>query len=287
MTEPMPPHLKKMRLRYAGVCTACGVAVSAGVEAIYNREARSVACLKCSVLEPLEEPTPVVAELAVDEVWSGVAGASAQREGDRRHDKREARIREAHPKLGGLILALSDDPQSTKAWSSGAIGEATLGRRLDKAVRDDVRVLHDRRIPGSRANIDHIVVCASGVFVIDAKRYVDKRPSLSVEGGFFRPRVEKLMVGSRDQTKLVVGVQGQVQRVLAVLAASGLELVPVRGMLCFVDGEWPLFGGDFEIDGVDVLWPGKAIQHLVKSGVLGAGQVEEVHRLLASVFVPA
>jgi len=40
------------------------------------------------------------------------------------------------------------------------------------------------------ANIDHIVVCPSGVVVIDAKRYRG-RPSLQTQGGFFSPRVEK------------------------------------------------------------------------------------------------
>lgn len=49
------------------------------------------------------------------EVFVGVAGGSAQREYERRKDRRESRIREAHPRIGGLILALSDDPQSTKA----------------------------------------------------------------------------------------------------------------------------------------------------------------------------
>ena len=40
------------------------------------------------------------------EILSGSAGASAQREYERRKAKREERIRTAHPKLGGLILAV-------------------------------------------------------------------------------------------------------------------------------------------------------------------------------------
>ena len=34
-----------------------------------------------------------------------------------------------------------------------------------------IAVLHDRRIPGSKANIDHIAITAAGIWVIDAKRY--------------------------------------------------------------------------------------------------------------------
>jgi len=170
---------------------------------------------------------------------SGVAGASARREYERRKAKREERIRAQHPKIGGLILAVSDDPQSTTAWSSGAKGEAALGARLDKHASESIAVMHDRRIPGTKANIDHIVVTAGGVFVVDAKRYVDKRPELRVEGGILRPRVEKLMVGRRDRTKLVDGVLGQVERVRAVL---GHESIEVSGVLCFIDADWPLDG---------------------------------------------
>jgi Nuclease-related domain len=64
-------------------------------------------------------------------------------------------------------------------------------------------VLHDRRIPGSRANIDHIVVAPCGVFVIDAKNYkgrVEKRD----RGGFFSTDC-RLYVGGRDKTPLVAG----------------------------------------------------------------------------------
>ncbi|MCY7288237.1 MAG: NERD domain-containing protein [Cryobacterium sp.] len=101
------------------------------------------------------------------ETFAGTAGASAKREYERRKDKRETQIREAHPHLGALILAVSDDPQSTRAWAVGARGEEVLGQRLDKIAGPGVHVLHDRRIPGTRVNIDHIVVGPTGVLVID------------------------------------------------------------------------------------------------------------------------
>jgi len=65
-------------------------------------------------------------------------------------------------------------------------------------------VLHDRRIPGARANVDHIVVAPWGVFVIDAKNYkgrVEKRD----RGGFFSTDY-RLYVGGRDKTALVAGM---------------------------------------------------------------------------------
>jgi len=99
-----------------------------------------------------------------------------------------------------------DDPQSTTAWATGAVGEQRLGEMLAGIAGSTVRVLHDRRIPKTTANIDHLVVCSSGVFVVDAKRYQDARPELRVEGGLFHPRQELLIVGGRDRTKLVEGM---------------------------------------------------------------------------------
>jgi hypothetical protein len=108
------------------------------------------------------------------------------------------------------MLAVSDEQQSTTAWDIGALGEERLGKGLDRLASDTLRLLHDRRIPRSKANIDHLAVTTSGVYVIDAKKYRG-RPHLKIEGGLFRPRLERLLVGSRDCTKLVDGVLKQVE----------------------------------------------------------------------------
>ncbi|WP_307802499.1 nuclease-related domain-containing protein [Cellulomonas fengjieae] len=219
-------------------------------------------------------------------VEAGAAGASARREYERRSAKRENRIREAHPRLGGLILALSDEPQTTTAWARGAKGEELLGQGLDRLRARGVLTLHDRRIPRTKANIDHIAISPAGVFVIDAKRYKG-RPHLVVTGGIFRPRRSMLFVGSRDCTKLVEGAHKQVTLVRSALAAAGLSEVPVRGMLCFVDADWPLFGGSFVIDGVDVLSPKKAAEQLLAPGLLDQPTVDSIHRSLALAFLVA
>jgi hypothetical protein len=64
----------------------------------------------------------------------------------------------------------------------GAVGEERLGGRLIELAGESLRVLHDRRIPGSRANIDHLAVTPTGIWVIDAKKYKG-RPQLKVDGG--------------------------------------------------------------------------------------------------------
>lgn len=127
----------------------------------------------------------------------GTPGASARREHERRHQRREESIRTKHPRLGGLILELTDAPQTTKAWQTGALGEERLGAKLNELSNDTLRLLHDRRIPGSRANIDHVAITQTGIWSIDAKKY-NGRPHLKVEGGLLRARTERLLVGTRD-----------------------------------------------------------------------------------------
>lgn len=203
MTTGSGASVIRMRLRYDGACAGCGVALAAGVQAIWDRDAKVVRCLGCHSA-PTAAPERV--ELGYVE---GEAGASAAREFERRHQARHDRVTSAHPRLGKVLLAVFDDPQSTKAWAQGASGEQSVGESLRQVAGEDVRVLNDRRIPRSRANMDHIAISRLGVFVIDAKRYRNQRPTLRVEGGLFSPRRELLLVGGRNRSPLVDGVHKQ------------------------------------------------------------------------------
>lgn len=119
--------------------------------------------------------------------------------------------------------------------------------------------------------------------VIDAKHYRGG-PHPRVDGGLLRPRTDKLLVGSRDCTPLVHGVQHQVDLVHGALTKTGHGDVLVHAMLCFVQADWPLIGGTFTIAGVDVLWPRKAADLLVRAGPVSGALAAAVHRSLASGF---
>lgn len=225
----------------------------------------------------------------------GVAGRSARREHDRRASKDAARVEQRRAEVrgrygAGLIgrvaeaMLVDDAPRrSMKAWATGARGEEIVAARLD-AMRDrGVIALHDRRIPRGRANIDHIAVTPGGVWVVDAKAYAGKRPALVTEGRFlgFGGR-RRLVVGGRRKDALVDGVLGQVEQVRAVVD----EGVPVRGMLCFVDGDWPLAGGHFSVDGVRVVWPRRMVVEL-GAPASASIDVDAVTRTLAAAFPAA
>jgi hypothetical protein len=288
---PPAADAKRMKLRYAATCSRCGTTLPASITADYDRSSKTVACVVCPARRVLPERAEATARpqhaitpdlpLELGTV-DGIAGGSAAREFDRRHDARQERVQANHPKIGKFLLAVFDDPQSTKAWSTGAVGEQLLGEMLAGIAGDSLRVLDDRRITRSTANIDHLVVCPSGVFVIDAKRYRDARPELRVEGGLIRPREELLIVGGRDRTKLVDGMQKQLALVRVALADE--PDVPVNGVLCFVDADWPLIGGAFTVQGVAVMWMKKLKAALTQPGELNPDRIADLQWQLHEAF---
>jgi Nuclease-related domain len=70
----------------------------------------------------------------------------------------------------GWGLRFQPSPDAV-AWRHGAAGERRTARLLAGLERQGWVVLHDLAVPGSRANIDHLVVGPGGVFVIDSKQY--------------------------------------------------------------------------------------------------------------------
>ena len=272
----MGSEARAIRLRYAATCCSCNTELVRGALAVWDREKKTATCNAC-----LESSAGRAAEAPL-EVDRGTPGGSARREFQRRHKRREADIRERHKRLGGVILALSSDPQSTTAWAVGARGEETVGHDFEALRAEGMAVLHDRRIPGSKANIDHVVISPAGVFVVDPKNYQGKVEQRDV-GGLFRTDL-RLYVGGRDKTKLVKGLDRQVAAVRAALAQDERwSDVPVTAVLLFISPEnWsllkfrPLCFGE-----IYVLW-GKALGKLLRAEAkISSDAVSELENILA------
>jgi hypothetical protein len=58
-----------------------------------------------------------------------------------------------------------------RAWRQGAVGERRTARLLGPLEQQGWAILHDLALPGSRANIDHLMIGPGGVLVIDSKQY--------------------------------------------------------------------------------------------------------------------
>jgi hypothetical protein len=66
----------------------------------------------------------------------------------------------------GVWRACSSDP---RRWLRGAAAERSTADLLDSLDRRCWIVRHDLMVPGSRANIDHLAIGPSGVWVVDTK----------------------------------------------------------------------------------------------------------------------
>jgi len=268
------PSRKRLRLGRPDRCAVCGRELSAGTEAFWYAVSRTVTCLGCDPGEPA--------------VVEGQAGASAHREYQRRRQRREQRSRRRFGSLGALIARMIGEPQSTRVWDQGGVGEVKSAARLTELLhRRGVKLLHDRRIPGhGNANIDHIAIGPGGVTVIDTKTH---RGKVGVErvGGLFSARRSVLRIGGRDQTPLIDKVERQVELVRAALRSVGMDQIDVRGALCFPDvNGLPVFRRlrvrEVIVDGT------KPVAELAaRPGPLDPETVDRIWRRLGSSFPPA
>ena len=169
---------------------------------------------------------------------------------------------------------------SERHFRTGARGEellaATLARRCP-----GVPILHDRRIPGGRANIDHLAFTASGIWVIDAKRHLG---SIRVRRPLFgRPRLE---IAGRDRTSLLRGLERQVQAVRTALGEGAGE-TPVHGCLCFLAPAGRLAEpglpavGTLHLAGFPLLDPRRLARRLNRPGAIDPARAQELCELLA------
>jgi hypothetical protein len=263
------------RVKYDGTCARCGVTLVGGTPAVWDRASRTMHCIEC----PTERPP------AMPAIEVGVAGQSARAEYERRAAKRDAAITERWGTgfKAKVVRALTDEPQSTRAWAIGAAGEEKLAAELAKVA--GLRVLNDRRVPGTRGNIDHIVIAPAGVFAVDAKNH---RGMVQIRnrGWLLRPDY-RLTVGRRDCSAMVDHMGWQVEAVLAALRSASIDpLPPVTPVLCFLEAEWPLFGAPDEFHGVR-LESGRSIKHVVTSStILDEGAMERVASVLSKALPP-
>lgn len=164
---------------------------------------------------------------------NGVAGGSAQRE----HERRAARA------------STPSASSSAEKWQAGAIGEQYVARYLQETVGHSAILLHDRDVPGTRGNIDHLAVSRNGVWVIDTKNYtgaIDLRDR--IESGRLETR---LYVKGRDRTNLAEKMQWQVESVREVIGTLPINVIPA---ICFVNCTWRVLG-PFRLRGVLITAP--------------------------------
>ncbi|MEX0827237.1 MAG: nuclease-related domain-containing protein [Acidimicrobiia bacterium] len=219
-----------------------------GTKAHWDPAASTVRCIVCPA--PVADPFDLV---PIDRIRRGVAGRSAGAEAVKRGERRG------------------------QTWRKGEEGEIVLGGLLDRKreADRDIETLHDRIIPGSKRNIDHIVVAASGVFVINAKKWSG---TIEIKAPFLEKK--RLIVGGRNRKEDLekAGEEGK------IVKASLEYEVPVRSVLCFVEGDWASLFRTEWVNGVLVASPRGLIKRLGKKGPMAAGGRELIADQLARAF---
>jgi hypothetical protein len=255
---------RTLRLRRADNCTECGTPLGAGELGWWDASAKAVTCLDCHADRSEGDAEEV-------EIDRGRAGGSAGREYERRKTNRETQVRDAHPRAGGLFLWLTDAPQHEVAFKAGELGEAAVGESLERRTAEGpAAILHDRRMPGGRGNIDHVAVAPTGVYVIDAKAHSG---SVRIESPLFGSA--KLRIAGRDRTKLIDGLDRQVTAVRAALDRSGHPHVPIQGVLCFTTADLPLLR-TLKMRGHLLLYRKALAKRLNEEGPIGPDEIASI-----------
>ncbi|MDQ3569837.1 MAG: NERD domain-containing protein [Actinomycetota bacterium] len=154
-------------------------------------------------------------------------------------------------------------------WRRGAAGERTTAQLLVPLSHVGWAVIHDRRIPGSGANVDHLVIGPTGVWVVDSKAY---RGRIKVMGD------GRLWYGRRCLDDVLRTALWAADTVEALLGA-GLVIagVSVRPALCIHGAKVP--GAPLSFDGVVLATPGTLLECLTAGDPTLAD--EDVDRLAA------
>jgi hypothetical protein len=232
---------------------------------MWDRSAKTVTCLACAPGETAAEP--------------GVAGASAAAEGARRRDKTIEEVRRKHGDHAAEVAKEMAERDNVATWGKGSKGESRLAAFVEREVGDAVIPLHDRLIPGTRGNIDHIFVASTGVWVVDAKALKGKVVQREV-GPIWR-RESHVYVGGRNRTNLTKSVEKQVAAVIAALRRDpDLKGTDVYAGLCFLDSEWALLDFPFQVGFVWVMYPGALRKRLRKRGAVSRDKMERIARRL-------
>jgi hypothetical protein len=191
-----PEEVKTMRLRYAGDCAGCGTRIEKGERAHYLKVVRVIRCLPCGP-SGTREPT-------------AAAGRSADDEARRASERAEA-----------LSARQAAAERKAAAFAAGAEGERRVAEALAPLSAAGYVLLHDRAA-GPRANLDHLAIGPSGVWLVDAKHWSG---TVTADG-------HELRQDGRKRTRLLETATQQRQLVERILEGTGLA-PPVWGVLAF------------------------------------------------------
>ncbi|MEU8245786.1 nuclease-related domain-containing protein [Nonomuraea sp. NPDC048916] len=182
----------------------------------------------------------------------------------------------------GVVAAILDtvyrarSHSTVPAWRRASIAERRTEAQLRKLERSGYRTLHARAIPGSDAQIDHLVVGPTGVYAVDSEKW-DKRLPVRVQMG------KKLFHGPFDMKPRLTEAKWEATQASELISkAYGREISVVPSLAIYgPQVPWKIM----TIRGVDVYEGARARKWITKrERALTDAEIERLHEIAAQVL---
>ena len=244
-------------LRFGGTCESCGAIIEKREVGWHDPVSRKVRCASCG---PSSVETRPRSEIPPAIQVNPVGGSAALREARARRD----------PK-----------------WTKGAAGEYLMDLSLHNHVNEGAVILTDRHVPGTKSNIDHIVVAPSGVWIIDSKVWKGK---IEYKSETKKSTAKRLFVGGKDRTSAVEAI---FNLVIPVAQVIGDRSVPINPALVFIEGDWSdtsvariVASKPYQHLSVWISWPKAIWKKINEPGSLEADAVKRIGADLDAALRP-
>ncbi|MFE9391683.1 nuclease-related domain-containing protein [Streptomyces sp. NPDC006784] len=184
---------------------------------------------------------------------------------------RARQLRTPLVRLASLLGISTRRGRAAARFEAGAVGERATARLLAPLVGEGWSLLHDRALPGSRANVDHLVISPTGVVLVpDSKRW-SARYELAVWEG-------RLWHGGRDVTDRLNGLRHETAAVARLLGVPVVPLVVMHGA--------PLPEAGLLVAGIRIVPANRAVSVLRRIGAAPGRQNAALLRRRAARLLP-
>ncbi|MEU4576974.1 nuclease-related domain-containing protein [Nonomuraea sp. ATR24] len=164
------------------------------------------------------------------------------------------------------------------AWRRSSVAERRTEAQLRKLERGGYRTLHARAIPGSEAQIDHLVVGPTGVYAVDSEKW-DKRLPVRVQMG------KKLFHGPFDMKPRITEAKWEAAQASELISKSYGREVSVTPSLAIYGP--PVPWKIMTIRGVDVYEGGRARRWITKrERALTDTEIDRIYEIAEQVLPP-
>ncbi len=182
----------------------------------------------------------------------------------------------------GVVAAILDtvyrarSHSSVPAWRRSSVAERRTEAQLRKLERNGYRTLHARAIPGTEAQIDHLVVGPTGVYAVDSEKW-DKRLPVRVQMG------KKLFHGPFDKKARLAEAKMEASHASELISkAYGRDVAVVPSLAIYGP---PVPWKIMSIKGVDVYEGSRARKWITKrERALTDAEIQRLYEIAADVL---